>query len=33
VEEAVVTVCIAFSRAVIVGKYNTETESKTVGGD
>jgi hypothetical protein len=26
VEEAVVTVCIAVSRAVIVGKFNTETE-------
>jgi hypothetical protein len=26
VEEAVVTVCIAVSRAVIVGKFNTGTE-------
>jgi hypothetical protein len=26
VEEAVVTVCIAFSRAVIVGKFNTGTD-------
>jgi hypothetical protein len=28
VEEAVVTVCVAVSRAVIVGKFNTGTEGE-----
>jgi hypothetical protein len=29
VEEAVLTVCIAVSRAEIVGKFNTETERES----
>jgi hypothetical protein len=35
-EQAVVTICIAVSRAVFVGKFNTETEGerkRTIEGE